>query len=136
MELFDKFLEAENAFFAYFGYYPARSRYSERHPILDFRTQHWLVVGESDPCTVCYSVQKLTGLTLEIGQGIFAEEILGWLGTNRKSHAKGGLWRRPNYTLIATSLPNHGERRFLLFSNGNECRNSLLARQALAQLQA
>jgi hypothetical protein len=136
MELFERFLAAENEFFAHFGYYPSQSRYPERHPILDFRKYHWLLVGNNHPFAVCYSAQPLSGLKLEIGRGIFAEAILGWLGANSISHAKGGLWRGPGHTLVATGLPNGGPRRYLLFANAHECRNRILARQALAQVLA
>jgi hypothetical protein len=135
MELFEQFLAAENAFFAYFGYYPARSCYPERHPILDFRTHHWLLVGNDKPIALFHSAEALSGLNLEIGRGIFADVILEGLGVNFKSGSNGGVWRGPVYTLIATGLPDDGSPRYLFFSNANECRDPFLARQALAQIQ-
>jgi hypothetical protein len=136
VELFERFMAAENEFFAYFGYHPSRSRYPERHLILDFRKHHWLLVGEKVPMAVYYSAQRLTGLRLEIGRGIFAETILDWLGSTRQLGSKGGIWRGREYTLVATELPNDGLRRCLLFTNMNECSNRILARQALAQILA
>lgn len=133
MDLFDRFLVVENQFFAYFGYYPSISRYTERHAIIDCRTHHWLLVKHKSTMAVCYSAGPLTGLKLEIGHGIFSEEVLTWLGTNRKAGRRGGVWRGCHYTLAATGSPNEGERRYLLFSNANECHNPILARLAHAQ---
>jgi hypothetical protein len=136
MDLFERFLAAENDFFAYFSYFPVRSRYPERHPIIDFRKCHWLLVGDGNPFAVCYSYQPMSGLKLEIGCGIFAEAILNWLGANSNCGSNGGWWRGPDYTLVAAGLPTEGPRRYLLLSNANECRNQILARQALAQTLA
>jgi hypothetical protein len=85
---------------------------------------------------VCYSAQPITGLSLEIGRGIFAEAILDWLGSNRKLGSKGGLWCGREFTLIATELLSGGPRRYLLFANANECSNRIIAKQALVQLLA
>lgn len=133
MDLFERFLAAENQFFAYFGYYPSMSRYPERHPIIDCRTHHWLLLNSKETMAVCYSAGPLTGLKLEIGRGIFSEEIASWLGTNRKTSKRGGVWRGHEYSLVATGSPNEGERRYLLFSNAKECHNPFLVKLARVQ---
>lgn len=129
MDLFERFVAAEKQFFAYFGYYPSLSSYPERHLIIDCRKHHWLLVSSQEHWVVCYSAGPLTGLKLEIGQGIFSEEIMTWLGTNRKMGKRGGVWRGHEYTLVASSL-FEGEHHYLVFSNANECRSPFLVKLA------
>lgn len=134
MKLFDQLLTAENAFFADFGYHPQKTRYPERHPILDFRDYHWLLSkSHENGLRVYWAPEPFTDADLEAGDQVYAEAVLDWLGTNRKTGARGGVWRAAEYTLVASGLPNDGDRHYLLFSNAQECRNPGLAWPASAE---
>jgi hypothetical protein len=133
MHLFDQYLDAERAFFASFGYYPNLNRYPERHPILDCRQCHWLVVPGDRPC-VCWSVVPLSGLRLEMGAGIHVERVLRWLGANSKTGARGGVWQGHGHTLFAGTPLESTDRRYLLFADEKLCRNPFLTKLARSQL--
>jgi hypothetical protein len=136
VKLFDQFLKAEHKLFAYFGYHPAKNGYAERHPIVDLRDHEWMLVNDGHQLIVCHSNEPLSGLKLEVGRGIIAEEVLDWLGANRRTGQTGGLWRGPEYTLVATVLPNEGMRRYLVLANANQRRNPILVKMVRAQIGA
>lgn len=127
MKLFDQFFHAENDFFAYFSYYPQKSRYPERHPILDFRKFHWLVSrSRENTLQVYWAPEPFTEEDVEVGESVCSEDVLEWLGANMKTGATGGVWRGAEYTLVASGMPDVGERHYLLFSNDREYRNPFL----------
>jgi hypothetical protein len=133
MKLFDQLLKVENDFFAEFGYYPQKTRYPERHPILDFRDYHWLLSrGHDNALLICWAPEPFTDVDLEAGDHVYAEAVLDWLGANSRTGAKGGVWRGAEYTLVASSLPYDGDRHYLLFSNAQECCIPVLSWQASA----
>ena len=134
MKLFDQLLAAENNFFAYFKYNPQQSRYTERHPILDYRDFHWLLIESKEGTRmICWAPEAFTVAELNSGNLLYAEDVLDWLGANTKTGAKGGVWHGPEYTLVASGLANAADRHYLLFSNAKECRGYLRIDQAQTQ---
>lgn len=128
MKLFDQFLHAEKDFFAYFSYYPQKNRYPERHPILDFRGFHWLLSKSDDnSLLIHWAPEPFTKADIEVGDSVYCEDVLEWLGANTNTGAKGGVWRGPEFTLVASGFRDGEERHYLLFSNSKECCSPVLA---------